>query len=271
MDDKSIKLIDSGKPGPTVAIFGGIHGNERAGVYAVEALMEGLVLKKGKVYLVLANPSAIEANVRMLEKNLNRCFFADNDGGTPEDLRALELMKILDECDALLDLHMFYDDDGEPFIICEDEAVGVAKIFDVGIISTNWAEVEPGGTDSYMYSLGRIGICLECGPISKAEEYTDFAIDAAEKFLNYFGLIEKAVKFSEEPKKIIRAEKTIYKSSENFVLKPGLKNFDLLESGQLLATDGDVAYVAGKDECIIFPHYAARVEEEAYILGKLEK
>src|SRR6185369_17926132 len=115
--------LSSGKPGPSLAILAGVHGNELAGVYALQELLPTLKPTRGKVYVAFANPPAIEANTRMLNKNLNRCFVADNHGTTPEDERARELMKMLDKCDALLDLHMFYDDDGVPFVICEDNAL----------------------------------------------------------------------------------------------------------------------------------------------------
>ena len=71
---KDIITITGAEPGPTVAIFAGVHGNERAGVYALEALIPRLTITRGTLYLVFANPAAIEANVRMVNKNLNRCF-----------------------------------------------------------------------------------------------------------------------------------------------------------------------------------------------------
>lgn len=253
--------------GPTVAVFAGVHGNEKAGVYALESLVNSLSIEKGKVYLVFANPDAIKSNVRMINKNLNRCFFISNEGDLPEDIRARELMAILDSCDALLDIHMFYGD-GEPFIICEDNALDVAGIFDVSIVSTNWSETEPGATDGYMYSKNKVGVCLECGPISESKERAEYAKDAIFRFLNYYGILSYSALPVDNFKTLIRAEKTIYRSSEEFELNPGFKNFDELQSGQIIAKEGDKKFVAGKGECIIFPHYTARIGEESYILGK---
>lgn len=260
--------FDGVKPGPTVAIFAGVHGNERAGVYALKELIETLTIKSGKVFLVFANPPAIKSNVRMLEKNLNRCFYKGNDGNAWEDVRARQLMSLLDKCDALLDLHMFYDE-GEPFIICENDSIEIAKIFDVSIISTNWTEVEPGGTDGYMHKMGKVGICLECGPISKSKECAPYAKNAVYQLLAYYKIIEEDIKHSSIDKTIVKAEKAIYKSSNAFKLLPGFKNFDQLSEGQVIAKDGDISLVANKNQCIIFPHYNARVDEEAYIIGRV--
>ncbi len=262
--------IDSGKPGPSVAIFAGIHGNEKAGVYALQELLPGLELKRGKLYAAFGNPAALAADVRMLGKNLNRCFYAGNAGTDPEDVRARELMAVLDKCDALLDLHMFYDDNGQPFAICEDNGVALASKFDVDIISTNWAETEPGATDGYMHLQGKIGICVECGPLAKSREYTGFAKHTALQFLKHLDMISDTIAFSDTAKCVVETYQTICKSGEDFVLSAGLSNFQLLWPGQLIAKDERQEYRAQAGDCIIFPHYKARVGEEAYILGRVK-
>lgn len=266
--DKIIE-IDSGIEGPTVMILAGVHGNEKAGVYALQRLLPELKLTKGKAYFAYANPLAIEADVRMLAKNLNRCFYANNDGTDWEDERARELMSVMDKCDACLDLHMFYDEDGVPFVICEESCLDLAKIFDVEIISTNWSETEPGGSDDYMYKQGKFGICIECGPISKSKEFASFAEKSVMQFLNFFGMVDVNIKPSIKSKKLIKTYKTVYRQSEDFKLAPGLKNFMELKEGQLILKDGGKEYFAKAGDCIIFPHYNARIKEEAYILGKV--
>lgn len=265
----SSKIIEltSDKPGPTIAIFAGVHGNERAGILALQELIPKLSITRGKLFLAFANPPAIAKNVRMINKNLNRRFFKNNKGTEPEDSRARELMRVLDQCDVLLDLHMSYDEADVPFAICEDSAFDVASILDVEIISTNWTKTEPGGSDGYMFSHNKIGVCVECGPIAKAAEYKDFAIKIVYQFLRYFDMTNVDVKLSTTPKRVIKSSHAVYKKTENFTLTKGLRNFDKLEPGQVIATEKDKKYRANADECIIFPHYGARVNEEAYIIG----
>jgi succinylglutamate desuccinylase len=263
--DEIVKLT-SDIPGPTVALFAGTHGNERAGIYALEKLLPILTPTKGTIYIAFTNPPAIVANERMITKNMNRCFMANNQGDSYEDKRARELMNVLDDCDALLDLHMFYDK-GKPFAICEENALQVAKLFDVAIISTNWNQIEPGAADGYMFEQGKIGVCVECGPIPEADNYVDFATKTIYQFLQYFDMSPKKVEYSVLPKRYIVAKKAVYKTRDNFTLEPGFETFQKLNNGQLIAADAQKQFHAHKDECIIFPHYRARVGEEVYIIG----
>jgi succinylglutamate desuccinylase len=259
--------IKSDKLGPTLAIFAGAHGNELAGVYALQELVPKLEITKGRLLLAFANPPAIEANSRSINKNLNRCYFADNSGSDPEDIRARELMAVLDQADALLDMHMFHDDNGQPFAICEDDALDLASKFDVNIISTNWDTIEPGASDWYMYRQGKRGVCLECGPISKGREYTGFATRSIYQFLAYFDMTNETVKFSTKSKRIITAQYVVHKQSDFFKLASDLHNFDLLKPGQLIASEGSKKYIAKEGECILFPRYNAKLGEEAFILA----
>lgn len=271
MTPTNILTIKGDKPGPTVAVFAGMHGNEKAGVYALHELLPTLAIHRGTLHIAFGNPPAIDANVRMLEKNLNRCFYKDNTGTSAEDVRARQLMAVLDTCDALLDLHMFYDDAGEPFIICEDNALDIAKLFDITIVSTNWTATEPGATDGYMYEQGKIGICVECGPISKSREYAPFAKEITLQFLQHFGMVSGAATTKKLNNQInIVAYKTVHKTSESFTLLPGFRNFQALQAGQCIASDKHTNYYAQEGDYIIFPHYKARVGEEAYIVGRAQ-
>jgi hypothetical protein len=49
--------------------------------------------------------------------------------------------------------------------------------------------MEPGGTDGYMNSQGKIGICVECGN-HNAPDATGKALSSIQKFLEYFGMID---------------------------------------------------------------------------------
>lgn len=264
--DEIIK-IEGERPGPNVAIFAGVHGNERAGIYALQELIPTLRILKGSVYLAFANPPAIEANVRFVKKNLNRRFFHNNTGTGYEDTRARELMAVLDRCDALLDLHMFYSD-GEPFAICETPSLPIAEQFDISVIATNFTNVEKGGSDGYMFLNNKVGICVECGPLNRAREQKDYAIKTVYQFLQYYGLIAPTVPPSTQKKKVLKATHSIKKKSENTTLEPGFYNFDNLEPGETIAQDGKTVHIAGDGERILFPHYSARVGEELYIIAK---
>jgi aspartoacylase len=65
------------KPIQSVAIVGGTHGNELTGVYCVKHWQKqnkAADYPEFAIEYLLANPEAIKANKRYLEKDLNRCF-----------------------------------------------------------------------------------------------------------------------------------------------------------------------------------------------------
>lgn len=255
-------------PGPSLAVFAGVHGNEKAGVWALRELLPKLQPTRGTLYLAFANPPAIEKDVRLIGKNLNRCFYKGNQGNTYEDKRAKELMVILDECEALLDLHAFNDKRGEPFIICEENALNIATKLDPTIISTNWSEAEPGGSDGYMYKTGKIGVCLECGPISKSKQYQPLAEKTIKQFLRHFQMLDTDVEFSTSSKRIVRANYSVIRTSKDYYLKPGMTNFQKLRAGEVYSRQDNKDFIAQKGECIIFPRPDAKIGAEAFVIGR---
>ncbi len=265
-----VKIVRGKKRGKIVAVFSGIHGNERAGVLAVKELMKEIKIDAGTLYLVIANPLALEKNKRFLEKNLNRRFLKGNKGRALEDKIARKLMKILDDCDALLDLHAFSDPKGKPFAICGTGDSKLASIFDVDLISYGWNDLEPGATDGYMENLKKPAVCLECGPIPKAEEYKDFAKRQVLKFLTHFGL-KDGRKPEAKIKKIIRVFRVFKAETNNFTFSKEYRNFEMLPAGRVFATDGEKKIRARKNECIIFPRKNQAIGAEACLLGKIVK
>ncbi len=235
-------------------------------------LLPKLQPTRGTLYLAFANPPAIEKNVRLVNINLNRCFFKDNQDNTYENTyeykRARELMAILDECEALLDLHAFNDKRGEPFIICEENALNIAAKLDPTIISTNWSEVEPGGSDGYMYKSGKIGVCLECGSISKSKQNQPLAVKTIKQFLKYFQMLDSDVEFSTNPKRTIKASYSVIRTSKDYHLKPGMTNFHELKTGEVYGSQDGKNFIAQEGECIIFPRLDPKINAEAFVIGR---
>ena len=60
--------------GPMLIVLGGIHGNEPAGLHAIEPLLEppGLALARGDLVVLSGNRGALAEGVRYLERDLNR-------------------------------------------------------------------------------------------------------------------------------------------------------------------------------------------------------
>ncbi|MGB1699317.1 MAG: succinylglutamate desuccinylase/aspartoacylase family protein [Nannocystaceae bacterium] len=98
-------------PGPTAWIEAGIHGDEIAGVHAVEELLEaGLEPSRGTLFLCpVMNPPAYRAQQRCAPGglDLNRCFPGDPTGDQREHRLAAALMTAMSDAapDLLVTLH----------------------------------------------------------------------------------------------------------------------------------------------------------------------
>ncbi len=86
-----IYVMDAPEPGPTALMQAGIHGDEIAGVHALQELLEeGLRPTRGRLIVVpVMNPPAYRARQRSAPGglDLNRCFPGDADA--PESERRL--------------------------------------------------------------------------------------------------------------------------------------------------------------------------------------
>lgn len=264
----SIIVKKSNIPGKTLAVFAGVHGNETAGVLALKKVVKKIKPERGCVYFVFAHPLAIKKNVRQIEKNLNRCFLPENKGKTIEDRRARRLMKILDRCDALLDLHASNTKNSTPFIICEKNAFDLARKMNFGIVSSGWDAVEPGATDGYMLQNHKVALCLECGSVHSHRSNVVLAEKSIYQFLQYFGCIRKRVPYSSRKQRLIQVDRAVHKKTDGFSFAKTFDDFHILKPGEMIACDGRKQYIATNNQILIFPNPNKNIGEEVFILGR---
>ena len=74
--DRVIDHIVGTEEGPTMVFFGGIHGNEPAGVFALRQVFDEIRSKKlsvkGEIYAISGNLGALETHQRFQQEDLNR-------------------------------------------------------------------------------------------------------------------------------------------------------------------------------------------------------
>ncbi|MBC7172812.1 MAG: succinylglutamate desuccinylase/aspartoacylase family protein, partial [Polyangiaceae bacterium] len=102
-----LHVMDADAPGPTALIQAGIHGDEIAGVHALEELLEeGIRPERGRLIICpVMNPPAYRARQRFPEGglDLNRCFPGDADSPDKERRLAHRFMSLVrDEKPALV-------------------------------------------------------------------------------------------------------------------------------------------------------------------------
>jgi succinylglutamate desuccinylase len=254
-------------PGKTVGVFTGIHGNEKVGVLTLDKIIKEIEIESGVVYFVYANPPAIEQNIRVVNKNMNRLFSRSNTGDTYEDARVQELMDIMDECDALLDIHSYNSSIGDQFAITEENGFDLVSMMDFPIVASGFSNLG-NGTDRYMYAQNKIGICIECGTSNRYELFLDLAEKSVYQFLQYFGIIKSKVEYSKVPQRKMKVKEVIYKTTEDFKYTADFKDFDALPEDKPFVIDGVNSRTAEVGECIIFPRPGTEIGGEAGIIGK---
>ena len=254
------------KPGKTLAVFAGVHGNERVGVEVVEKLLSTIAVERGTVHFVFANTRAIQKNLRYIERNLNRCFSRDNVGTTYEDQVARVLMDLLDETDALLDVHASNTPDATPFVIYEDISEDCVRKLPFSLVSTGWVDVEPGATDEYMYRQGKPGICIECGYINASGDFHSIAEASILTFLAFYGAIDRELP-ADRSQKRVHVHTALIKEDDSFEYYRQYSDFEVLPKGTCYARDIKKEYCVSEDTVIIFATQK-KVGDEVGILGR---
>ena len=89
-------VFDSGTPGPVVALEAGVHGDEIAGVYALEEIVPKIKVYSGKlIILPRMNPPALRMNRRYFSTDMNRVFPGRPSGNPYEYQLAWEIYHML--------------------------------------------------------------------------------------------------------------------------------------------------------------------------------
>lgn len=98
------------RPGPTIVIIGGVHGNEPAGYLAARKLVKWKIGRGTLVVMPDAHREAIRRNARGYPANMNRMFPGKADGDAMQRL-AYEIWQVIRTAkpDLLLTLHESID------------------------------------------------------------------------------------------------------------------------------------------------------------------
>lgn len=268
MTNIKVVEINGNKQGRTVAILAGVHGNEVCGINAFDSLIPKIKINSGKVIFIYANLEAIKQNKRFVEKDLNRCFLKEQPIDIAESLEgktAKEIMPFLDKADAMLDIHASFTKDSSPFVICDEKWINEARIFNVNLVSYNWDKFHSGSTDYYMNLQDKVGICIECGYLAD-KKTVGVSERAIINFVKAADLIRKKPKKNKQ--KYIKI-KSLYKNKFGLFRKAReFADFELLNNGELIGTDGKKEIFSKNSELVIFARDREKVGEECFLLAE---
>ncbi len=293
--DHLIEAVIGDPTGPTLIVMGSLHGNEPAGANALEQIADRLVSVTekvaGRVYLLRGNSRALQKAVRYIDGDLNRAWTSKNLAavGTDElkqSSEGVELTELDQQLDSILitaasevyvlDLHST-SATGPLFATVGDTLRNreFAKKFPVNILLGIEEQLE-GTMLEYLNKAGAVTLGFEGGShFSPATVANHAALvwlalvntgllkpaDVPDLEEHYLRLAEgaKGPRFIE-----IRYREAITPEDE-FQMRPGFNNFDLVEEGSVLAYSTRGPIKAPETGMIVMPLYQKLGEDGFFI------
>ncbi len=278
--------------GPMLVFTAGIHGNETAGIKALQETFKQLEVHKptinGSIVGVAGNLPALKEGVRYLDKDLNRLWLTeDSNSEITECSERDEMAKTLDEVLSsqkkdvyVFDLHST-SSESTPYIMLSDtlrnrelgKMVGVPIM--LGLLEhLKGMLVEAtsrSGFPTILFQGGRnvddSTVSNHLGLIWKSLKFKcqlDTSVvpgaETAIENLNQFAAVDQDHEFFE-----IAYSYKIKKGSK-FVMNPGFKNFQAIGKNEHLATLDGENVKAPFDGNIFMPLYQAQGSEGFYIV-----
>ena len=267
-------------PGPRVGVLGAIHGNETCGLEAIHRLRRvaetgGLPVAAGTIVLVHGNPAATEQGRRFTEggEDINRILdyrFVERlarEAWTPEHHRALALRPVLEELDALLDLHSATEET-PPFGIVNDvpASLELARRCGVRAVTRVWSDVRDCVTIGVLARRGRPGVSVECGQ-HEAEAAVAEAVDIALRFLRATGAASGGAPPAGDAM-LLEVTDVLRKPSAGFRFASAIRGLDELPAGHLVGRDGTIEMRVTDPAIALLPNDTVAVGEDLVYLAR---
>ena len=308
--ERIIGRFSGPKHGPLLIAFGAMHGNEPAGVKALEAIFEALEKEpsknpnfrfNGRMLGLIGNMKAFEKKVRFIEKDLNRQWTVENvakakqnnmESLSPELQEMKAILNIIDtEIEAyqpsqivILDLHTTTAFGGIFTLPAEDaDSEKIALALHAPVIR-GLLEGLSGTTLHYFvqenFDHKISAVTFESGQHNEPLS-VNRAIAAITNCLRTVNCVLKDDVESKHDNILIEYSESLPKMSElmyvhpitpgdDFVMHPGFKNFQEVSKGQLLAKDTKGEILAKEDGRILMPLYQKQGEDGFFIIKTIE-
>ena len=251
-------------PGPSVLIFGGMHGNETVGIDVVTHLRDTAAahMISGTLTVALGNPRAIGANERWIEgRDLNRYFtdanLTNKSEGSWEESRALVLAELCANADILIDLHST-NKPSIPFACSkvDDAHSRIYRWFDLRAVIEDPEYVFGGGpvsSEEYMDRIGKTGVCIETG-YAEDTGRLETTIASCEAALVDCGLYQGTLPSLPPQSSTYRFYTAIsYAPGFRFADGKGTHSFQPIAAGEPIGYVGDAAVTVDRGGVIVFP------------------
>ena len=298
--ERIIGKIKGTKKTPTVIALGGIHGNERAGVFALQKIFKTIKTEKinftGNFYGISGNISAISENIRFKNVDLNRIWTKKEilklqleDNLKCESQEQKEIYTIIKEILQkekgpfyFLDLHTT-SSDTTPFITISDSLNNrkYSSSFSIPVI-LDIEEYLDGSLLSYINKFGHVALGFEAGRHDK-----EVSVDNSIAFLWLALVAAKCIKkkdvkrysFYKNVLFLFNEHQDFYKIDYKYTIKPfenfkmvfGFSNFQEIIKDELLAHSNKNKVLASLNGKIFMPLYQKKGEDGFFIISKISE
>lgn len=301
LSHRQIGLVNSGHPGPLLIAIGGMHGNEPAGIEAIQSLVDRLVLgqelrlERGAFLGLSGNMAALAQGRRFIDKDLNRHLFFDRNfeyvsqlhHRAHEDLEAQELMTFVKTSISalrpnevvLVDLHTTTATGGDFIVVGSDEASQqLAYQFRRPVLLGMTKGLA--GTTLHCFNSEFLGLETRALVYEAGQHQEQKSVLRGEQFLIKLlldlDLVTAPVSCAElewspplladVPRMVRFAYKCSIPAGGRFTMLPGYENFTPVQAGQLLAYLDGEAVVAPQDGYILMPLYQEQGSDGFFIV-----
>jgi len=286
--------IKGNDTGPTIVFFGGIHGNEPAGVFGLKSVLNKLDKKNvnGNIYAISGNLRALKEGKRYINKDLNRIWTEEELNSTlqhhslvSEHKEQLEIYNLLQDIILnnkgpfyFIDLHTT-SSKTLPFITINDAIINrkFSQQFPVPIV-LGIEEYLQGPLLSYINTLGYVSLGFESGQH-----------DNKQAILNNIAFINLALEYSNVIKRIntnkhheflksasqnlSKTFEVIYlhriKDSDVFEILPAFKSFEPIKRRTLIALHNGQEIFSKYTGHIFMPLYQKSGNEGFFLIRKI--
>lgn len=294
---RELGRFSADRPGPTVVLLGGLHGNEPAGVRAIGAVLRTLRERRaplrGELIGLAGNRRALAAERRYLERDLNRGWLPDHiarlwraERTGPEDQEQRELLRALvpllraaREPIVFLDLHST-SGEGPPFSCMADVLRNrpLALALPVPLI-LGIEEILEGSLMGYLCDLGHVAVAVEGGQSQAARTQRQHEAAIWLTLVSSGALQAGELPELAELRQVLATparglpavvevrHRHLVGEADDFVMEPGWASFQPVRQGQTVARDRRGELRAPEKGLMLMPRYQGQ-GEDGYFLAR---
>lgn len=282
---------------PTVIAFGGIHGNEFAGVKAIQNVFKKLEAQNinfsGNFYGITGNIPALNKKVRFVDQDLNRVWTTEHIVNAIKETKDIEQQEQLELYNTIKEILVsnegpFYFLDihttscpTEPFITISDSLNNreFSSNFKVPIV-LGIEEFLDGPLLTYINEFGHVALGFEAGqhedPVSadNAEAFLWSALMASgcihKSDMNGLKSLESQFTYSKKQKCFYEIDfKYTIQKNEKFKIMGQFNNFERINKGQNIAISNGKVVKANQSGRIFMPLYQKKGDDGFFIVTKI--